>query len=141
MSNSLHTILIVGGGAGGLELATKLGHRLGKSKKARIVLIDSQLTHMWKPLYHEVAAGSLDASANEVNFRGHARLHHFEFYLGRLTGLIRAEKEVILAPVVDNHGNQVVPERRQRRPSCAWPRRNCRLMGSIGCVPLTFTLR
>ena len=29
-------IVIVGGGAGGLELATKLGHRLGKRNKAEV---------------------------------------------------------------------------------------------------------
>ena len=33
-NNQLHKILIVGGGAGGLELATKLGNSLGKKKKS-----------------------------------------------------------------------------------------------------------
>ena len=32
----MHKIVIVGGGAGGLELATKLGDSLGKKKKAEI---------------------------------------------------------------------------------------------------------
>src|SRR5690606_31740726 len=91
MSDSLHTIVIVGGGAGGLELATRLGHRLGKRKRARILLIDAHLTHIWKPLYHEVASGSLDSAAHEVNFRAHAKRHHFEFSLGSLTD-IRSEE-------------------------------------------------
>ncbi len=30
----LHRIVVVGGGAGGLELATRLGRSLGKRKKA-----------------------------------------------------------------------------------------------------------
>ena len=33
---ALHEIVIVGGGAGGLELATRLGETLGKRKRARI---------------------------------------------------------------------------------------------------------
>ena len=57
-----HRIVIVGGGAGGLELATRLGRTLGKRKRASIVLVDANLTHIWKPLLHEVAAGSLNSS-------------------------------------------------------------------------------
>jgi NADH dehydrogenase len=49
--------VIVGGGAGGLELASKLGRKLGPS---RVMLVDSRLTHIWKPSLHEVAAGTLD---------------------------------------------------------------------------------
>ena len=41
----LHRIVIVGGGAGGLELATQLGNKLGKEKKAHITLIEKQRTH------------------------------------------------------------------------------------------------
>src|SRR5690554_2067728 len=113
MSDSLHTIVIVGGGAGGLELATRLGHRLGKRKRARVVLVDAHLTHIWKPLYHEVASGSLDSAAHEVNFRAHAKRHHFEFSLGCLTDIDRERKEVILAPILDKDGEEIVPERRK----------------------------
>ena len=45
-----HRIVIVGGGAGGLELATRLGNQLGKRNKAEIILVDAALTHIWKPL-------------------------------------------------------------------------------------------
>lgn len=58
MSNALHRIVIVGGGAGGLELATQLGNTLGKQKKAQITLVDRALSHIWKPLLHEIAAGT-----------------------------------------------------------------------------------
>ena len=51
-------IVVVGGGAGGLELATSLGRKLGKKNKARITLVDRNRTHLWKPLLHEVATGS-----------------------------------------------------------------------------------
>ncbi|SSU69827.1 NADH dehydrogenase [Acinetobacter baumannii] len=40
MTQNLHHIVIVGGGAGGLELATKLGETIGKSGKAKITLVD-----------------------------------------------------------------------------------------------------
>jgi NADH dehydrogenase len=112
MSNNLHRIVIVGGGAGGMELATHLGKKLGKRGIASITLVDAVLTHVWKPLLHEVAAGSMDSEANEVNFRAHARNHHYHFQLGRLTGLNRAERQITLAPIHDEKGLEVVPERK-----------------------------
>ncbi|NMT62870.1 NAD(P)/FAD-dependent oxidoreductase [Marinobacter orientalis] len=108
---NLHHIVVVGGGAGGLELVTRLGNKLGKKRKARITLVDAGLTHVWKPLLHEVASGSLDANANEINYRAHARKHHYEFQLGRMSGLDRQSKEVVIAPFHDNEGKEVVPER------------------------------
>ena len=68
-----HRIVIVGGGAGGLELATRLGKSLGKSGKASVVLVDANLTHIWKPLLHEVAAGSLNSSEDELNYVAQAK--------------------------------------------------------------------
>ena len=38
-----HHIVIVGGGAGGLELATQLGDSLGKKGLAEITLVDGTL--------------------------------------------------------------------------------------------------
>ena len=67
-NNQLHKILIVGGGAGGLELATKLGESLGKKKKAEITLIDAKKTHIWKPLLHEIAAGSINPHKDELDY-------------------------------------------------------------------------
>lgn len=107
----LHHIVVVGGGAGGLELVTRLGNRLGKRNKARITLIDDGLTHVWKPLLHEVVSGSLDANANEISYRVHARKHHYEFQLGCMAGLNRKDKEILIAPFLDEEGNEVVPER------------------------------
>lgn len=109
---SLHHIVIVGGGAGGLELVTKLGNKLGKKHKARITLVDAVQTHVWKPLLHEVAAGSLNSDASQVDFRAHAQLHYFEFQLGRLCGLNRTDKYIQLAAVVDTDGHELVAERR-----------------------------
>jgi NADH dehydrogenase len=108
---NLHHIVVVGGGAGGLELVTSLGNKLGKKRKARITLVDSGLTHVWKPLLHEVASGSLDANANEINYRAHARKHRYEFQLGRMSGLDRSAKKLVIAPFHDEEGAEVVPER------------------------------
>lgn len=111
---NLHHIVVVGGGAGGLELVTRLGNKLGKKGKARVTLVDAGLTHVWKPLLHEVASGSLDANANEINYRAHARKHHYEFQLGRMNGLDRDAKELVISAFHDQDGAEVVPERRIR---------------------------
>ncbi|UYP29820.1 NAD(P)/FAD-dependent oxidoreductase [Pseudomonas sp. Z8(2022)] len=107
-----HRIVIVGGGAGGLELATRLGRKLGKSGAARIILVDANLTHIWKPLLHEVAAGSLNSSEDELNYVAQAKWNHFEFQLGRMSGLDRAGKSITLAPTLDDDGQVLMPERR-----------------------------
>ena len=106
-----HRIVIVGGGAGGLELATRLGKTLGKRGKARITLIDANLTHIWKPLLHEVAAGSLNSSADELNYVAQAKWNHFEFQLGRMCGLEREHKCIHLAATLDEQGLVLVPAR------------------------------
>lgn len=110
----LHHIVIVGGGAGGLVLATRLGHRLGRHGKARITLVDAALTHVWKPLLHEVAVGTMDSHKDDVIYLGHADGHHFEFQQGRMDGLDRARRELWLAPVVDEAGVEVLERRRLR---------------------------
>ena len=107
----IHHIVVVGGGAGGLELATKLGNKLGKRKKAAITLIDCTLTHLWKPLLHEVAAGSLNSYEDEVGYLGHGHWHHFRFRLGKMDQLDRKKQEVSLAPTLDDEGNEYIPRR------------------------------
>ena len=108
---SLHRILIVGGGAGGLELATLLGNKVGKKKQAQITLVDANMTHLWKPRLHEVAAGVLNADVDELNYVAHGKRHHFNFVMGRMSGLDRANKQLILAPHRDND-EEILPERR-----------------------------
>jgi NADH dehydrogenase len=104
--------VIVGGGAGGLELATRLGQQLGKTQQARVILVDAQLTHIWKPLLHEVAAGTINVHENELNYFAHAQKNHFEFYLGRMNGLDRAQQQIILQELLNEHGQQLATERR-----------------------------
>jgi NADH:ubiquinone reductase (H+-translocating) len=109
--NNLHHIVIVGGGAGGLELATRLGDSLGRNKKAEITLIDSTRTHMWKPLLHEIAAGSMNPDKHQLEYLAQAHWHHFHFRLGRMDGLNRVTKEVTIAPHHDEDGVEVIPRR------------------------------
>ena len=59
-------IVIVGGGAGGLELATRLGDKYGRKGQLDVTLIERNRTHVWKPKLHEIAAGSMDLAAHEV---------------------------------------------------------------------------
>ena len=106
-----HRIVIVGGGAGGLELATRLGRTLGKRRQASVVLVDATLTHIWKPLLHEVAAGSLNSSEDELNYVAQGKWNHFEFQLGRMSGLDRARKVIRLAATLDEDGGELLPER------------------------------
>lgn len=105
-------IVIVGGGAGGLPLATRLGNQLGKKQRARITLVDSNTVHIWKPRFHEVATGSIDSELDALDYRSHARQNHYDFEPGTLSGVDRANKEIILAPLEDTEGREVLPERR-----------------------------
>jgi NADH dehydrogenase len=105
-----HRIVIVGGGAGGLELATALGDKFGSSDKTRITLVDRSRTHIWKPLLHSIAAGSLRRSQHELNYMAQAHWHNFHFRLGEMTGLDRAAKTITLAPVEDDEGREISPE-------------------------------
>jgi NADH dehydrogenase len=107
----MHKIVIVGGGAGGLELATKLGDLLGKKKKAEITLIDCTKTHVWKPLLHEIAAGSMNPDKHELEYMAQAHWHHFRFRLGRMDRLNRHKKEVSITPYIDEDGKEIIPRR------------------------------
>lgn len=102
-------IVVVGGGAAGLELATRLGDTLGKRGRARVTLVEKARTHLWKPLLHAVAAGSLDRTQHEVNYLAQAHWHHFTYRFGEMTGLDRARREIKLAESFDDEGRQITP--------------------------------
>ena len=110
----LHRVVIVGGGAGGLELATRLGDKLGKRNKAHVTLVERARTHFWKPHLHEIAAGSMDIGVYQTNYLAQSHWHYFRYRIGEMVGLDRTQRMVDVAPFVDEDGNSVTPRRRFR---------------------------
>lgn len=106
-----HRIVVVGGGAGGLELVTRLGERLGRRGRAHVTLIDCARTHLWKPLLHQVAAGSLGIDDQSLDYLAQARWHGFSFRVGAMDGLDRERREVSVAPSYNEEGQEVTPRR------------------------------
>lgn len=107
-----YDIVIVGGGAGGLELAARLGRKLGRQiGRERVLLIDRSVFHIWKPTLHEVAAGTLDAHQEGLSYPTLARRNHFSFTLGDVAALDPIGKRLTLKPIHDDRGERVVEER------------------------------
>jgi len=104
-------ICVVGGGAGGLELVVKLARKLRRESDVQVQLVDKNPTHIWKPLFHEVATGSLNSYHDEASYRMLARKHGFEFVLGRVTGIDLDAKRLTLGSVTDDAGTDMVPGR------------------------------
>lgn len=100
-------IVVVGGGAGGLELVRRLGAKYGRTRHD-IILVDKNLSHIWKPLLHEVAAGSLDANLDEVGYRGHCYRWGYRFFQGSFEGVDRTAKTIRLAAVKDEDGSELI---------------------------------
>lgn len=104
-------IIIVGGGAGGLELATKLGRKFRRDQETTVTLVDRKASHLWKPLLHEVATGSLDAGVDALSYRAHAKNHGFDFQMGSLCDIDRERKVIILDELKDAAGELLIPAR------------------------------
>ncbi|WP_426209050.1 NAD(P)/FAD-dependent oxidoreductase [Massilia sp. TWP1-3-3] len=101
-------IVIVGGGAGGLELACKLGRKLGAGK---VTLVDRGLTHIWKPSLHEVAAGTLDLHQEGLSYQKLAHDNGFTFVYGALTALNAPAHSLTVGPIAGANGELVLPQR------------------------------
>ena len=110
-SSTAKRIVIVGGGSGGLKLATRLGRRYRRDENVEVTLVDGTLTHVWKPLLHEIAAGTLDIHEDECNYLAHARRHHFRFVWGRMQGLDKERRRIELEPLDGNGDGRTVPTR------------------------------
>jgi NADH dehydrogenase len=106
-------IVVVGGGAGGLGLVAKLGQAFGRDQ-FDIILVDRNQTHIWKPLLHEVAAGSLDANLDEVGYRSHAYRWNYRFFDGTLEAIDRETRHIVIAPINDEQGREVIARHRIR---------------------------
>jgi NADH dehydrogenase len=130
-NNEKHKIVIVGGGAAGLELATSLGNKLGKRGLAEVMLLDASSTHIWKPLLHEVAAGTL-GETEEVEYLNQAHRNHFRFRLGRMEGLDRKKKEIYVSPTLGDNGEELIPRRTFSYDT---------LVMSVGSVSNTFNIK
>ncbi|MGH7160384.1 MAG: NAD(P)/FAD-dependent oxidoreductase [Acetobacteraceae bacterium] len=113
-SPTRHKIVVVGGGAAGLELVTRLGNRLGRRGIAEITLVEKARIHLWKPLLHAVAAGSKIPGEHELNYLAQAHWHGFRFHFGEMIGLDRRRKEVLLAATADEEGRPITPPRAVR---------------------------
>jgi NADH:quinone reductase (non-electrogenic) len=110
-ASALPRIVIVGGGAGGLELASRLGRKLGRRNRAYVTLVDAALTHLWKPLLHEVAAGTLNSYEDALEYLAQASWRGFEFLLGRFHRLDRKNKMIHLASTLGTDDAVIIPER------------------------------
>lgn len=86
----MQSIVIVGGGVAGLELATRLGRRNKPRNQQRVILIDTAPTHFWKPLLHEVAAGTLDPASHTIDYARQAMDNGFTFVCGEVVRVDRA---------------------------------------------------
>ena len=107
----MEKIIVIGGGAGGLELVTSLSRSLGKRRKAHITLVDRSRTHVWKPLLHEVAAGVIDKQSDGVEYGIHASRHGYEFQLGNVNQIDPDNQQISLEPLIDDFGEEILPAR------------------------------
>ena len=105
----LHHIVVAGGGAAGLELVTKLGNRFGRKGRAKITLVERSRAHLWKPLLHSVAAGSLARSEHELNYLAQAHWHAFTYRFGEVVGLDRDRRCLLLGATADEDGREITP--------------------------------
>lgn len=106
-----HRVVIVGGGVGGLGLATRLSETLGRAGLAQIVLVDRWPTHFWKPLLHEAASGQLDPATHQLQYAVQAQRHGFEFEQGELAALDRTNRHITLNALHDADGREILPSR------------------------------
>ena len=107
-----HRVVIVGGGAGGLELATALGDKYGRGGRA-VGHAGRQDAHA--RLEAEAARDRRrqhgHRASHEVDFLAQSHWHHFRYRIGEMTGLDRERREVQVAAFVDDGGEQVTPRR------------------------------
>jgi len=104
-------IIVIGGGAGGLELVVRLARKFKRDEDVEVFLVDRNPTHVWKPLFHEVATGSMNSSQDETSYRMLARKYRFRFALGEAVGIDLEQRRVALAAVLDENGAEMMPAR------------------------------
>lgn len=110
MRSETPRIVVVGGGAGGLNLVTRLSRSLGRRGRADITLVDENLTHIWKPSLHEFAAGT-KGPEEEISFLEHSNRNGYKYRLGRFAGIDYQERWVMLDPVLSDQNVELAPAR------------------------------
>lgn len=103
-------IVIVGGGAGGLELAVGLAKKAGKMNIS-VILIDCEKTHVWKPHLHQIAAGSMYAQTEQLDYLHLANKFKFKFILGRFVSCDSEKQTIKLEEKLNEKGEVIIPER------------------------------
>ncbi|MCL1141884.1 NAD(P)/FAD-dependent oxidoreductase [Shewanella gaetbuli] len=104
-------IVIVGGGAAGLALASRLGRKFGHQGDIEVCLIDKNTIHIWKPKLHEVAVGVIDQSIEGLQYRDHGLKNGYQYICGAITGCDPQQKVITLAPVLNDEGDVIIGER------------------------------
>jgi len=102
--------VIVGAGAGGLELACMLGKDKARAND-EVVVVDKGPTHIWKPLFHQVAAGTLNSFQDELSYLYLGQRNGFRFELGPLKGVNPDRDRIHLGALRDQTGDVALPER------------------------------
>lgn len=106
MKQAYQTI-IVGGGAGGSELAV----RLADQGDREVLLIDRNHSHVWKPRWHELAAGAGRGHVNELKYAGIAERWGFAFQQGDLLDVLPDENSIVVGGPQALPGGEVEPRR------------------------------
>ena len=104
-------IVVLGGGVAGIEVASGLGDRLGRSGRASVTLVDRSWSHVWKPLVHGCAAGTARGDRDRVSFVGQAARRAFQFAPGAIAHVDRARREVGIAAIAAGNGAELLPAR------------------------------
>jgi NADH dehydrogenase len=67
-----------------------------------VVLIDSAPTHFWKPLLHEVAAGTIEPASHTIDYARQAIDNHFAFVCGEVVQVDRARHSLTVCRRFDD---------------------------------------
>ena len=107
-----YDIAVVGGGAGGLELAAQLGRALGPRRgREKVVLVDRSVFHIWKPTLARDRRRNLGRAPGGAVLSVLSRRNHFSFVLGEMAALDPAAKTLTLAEIRDPAGREIAPVR------------------------------